>query len=163
MKSSAFEAIFLITVLGLSSSGMKLWIASAVAVIITIFIVGLVIVRVLNVNTICLQNEVLYECIDDQNGFLQWNVRENLSSVNLFSYGYTVYSGRTNHTKSIGSSIISAQLIYRNSTFLSSVLTITNIRSLRGDIMIEGTEEIKSLPDSILYTDISGMILVVTA
>ncbi len=117
---------------------------------------GLVVVQVLNFNTICLQNIVLYECITD--GFLLWTVRQSSSTTSLFTHSYTTHSGTANYTKRIGSSTISSQLIFRNSTFLSSLLTVTNVTSLRDDIMIECNEEMENLRGSMLYTDISGMI-----
>ncbi len=131
MKFIAVEAIFLITVLPLSSSGMKLWTAfyshCSCPVITTIICVRLVLVQVLNFNTTCIQNKVLYECIT--NGFLSWTIRQSSSTTNLFTYGYTTSSGTANYTKGIAPSTISAQLIFRNSTFISSVLTITNVTS----------------------------------
>ncbi len=118
--------------------------------------VRLVLVQVLNFNTICLQNEVLYECITD--GFLLWTIRQSSSSTSLFNYVYTTRSGTALYTERIGSSTISSQLIFKNSTFLSLLLTVTNVTSLRDDIMIQCNEEMESLWGSMLYTDISGRI-----
>ncbi len=99
---------------------------------------------------------MLYECIDDQNYILQWDVTQSSSTTSLFTYSYSRLIGTANYTKRIGSSSISAQLIFRNSTFLSSVLTITNVTSLRY-YMIECNGEMESLLDSyMLYTYNSG-------
>ncbi len=112
--------------------------------------------QVINFNTICLQNEVLYECIDDQDGILQWDVTQSSSTTSLFTYSYSRLGGTSNYTKRIGSSTISVQLIFKNSTFLSSVLTFTNATSLT-DCIIECNGEVESLLDSyMLYTGISG-------
>ncbi len=97
---------------------------------------------------------MLYECITD--GFLLWTVRDISSTTTIFTFSYTIRSGTANYTKGIGPSTISAQLIFRNSSFVSSVLTITNVTSLRGDIMIECDQEIESLQESMLYTDNNG-------
>ncbi len=107
----------------------------------------------MNLNTICLQNEVIYECIVDD--FLQWDVRHTSSSTNIFTYSYTQRSGTDSYTKRIGSSTISAQLIFRNSTILSSVLTITNVTSL-GDQIITCNGEVENLLDSLVYTYNTG-------
>ncbi len=118
--------------------------------------VRLVLVQVLNFNTICLQNEVLYECIPADR-YLLWTVSQS-SAASLFTYSYTTLSGIANYTKRIGPSTISAHLIFRNSTCISSVLTITNVTSLRGDIIIECNEEMESLHESILNTEFLGRI-----
>ncbi len=107
----------------------------------------------MNLNTICLQNEVVYECIAD--GFLQWDVSHISSSTNIFTYSYTHHSSTDSFAKRIGSSTISAQLIFRNSTILSSVLTITNVTSL-GDQVITCNGEVENLLDSLVYTYNSG-------
>ncbi len=99
---------------------------------------------------------MLYECIEDQNGILQWDVTQSSSTTSLFTYSYSRFGGTANYTKRRGSSTISVQLIFKNSTFLSSVLTITNVTSLR-DYMIECNGEMESLLDSyMLYTGVSG-------
>ncbi len=119
--------------------------------------------QVINFNTICLQNEVLYECIDDE-GIVQWDVTQSSSTTSLFTYSYSRFGGTANYTKRIGSSSISAQLIFRNSTILSSVLTITNVTRLR-DYMIQCNGEMESLLDIyMLYTGVSGTmyILIIT-
>ncbi len=119
--------------------------------------VRLVLVQVLNFKTICLQNTVLYECIV-ADGFLLWTVRQSSSTTYLFTYSYTIHSGTANYTKGLGPSTISAQLIFRNSTFISSILTITNVTSLRGDVIIECNQEMESLHENILNTDFLGRI-----
>ncbi len=114
--------------------------------------------QVINFNTICLQNEVMYECIEDQDRLLTWDVRQSSSSaISTFTASYGVICSTANYTKTIGSSTISVQLIYRNSTFISSVMTITNATNLR-DFIIECNGEIESLRDSIQYTGILGRI-----
>ncbi len=120
--------------------------------------------QVIHFNTICLQNEVLYECIDDQEGILQWDVTQSSSTTSLFTYSYSRFGGTANYTKRIGSSTISVQLIFKNSTFLSSVLTFTNATSLR-DCIIACNGEVESLLNSYsLYTGVSGTmyILIIT-
>ncbi len=123
-----------------------------------IIFVGLVkILQVLNFNTICLQNDVLYECIEDQDLFLTWDVRQSSSSTSsmLFTRSYSRLGSTANYTETTGSSTFSVQLIFMNSTFISSVLTITNVTSLReSSIMCNG--EMENLADSILYSENSG-------
>ena len=79
------------------------------------------------------------------------------SAISKFTVSYGGIGSTANYTKRIGSSTISVQLIYRNFTFISSVMTITNATNLR-DFVIECNGEIESLRDSIQYTGISGRI-----
>ncbi len=98
---------------------------------------------------------MLYECNTD--GFLLWIVRQSSSTTTVFTYGFTIRSGEPYYTERIGPSTISAQLIFKNSTFISSILTITNVTSLRGDIIIQCNEEMESLQNGMLYTDNNGV------
>ncbi len=102
---------------------------------------------------------MVYEWIENQEGFLTWDVRQSSSSaISTFTASYGGVIGSTaNYTKRIGSSTISVQLIYRNSTFISSVMTIINATNLR-DYTIECNGEIETLRDRIQYTSVSGRI-----
>ncbi len=116
--------------------------------------------QVINFNTICLQNEVLYECIDDE-GIVQWDVTQSSSTTSLFTYSYSRFGGTANYTKRIGSSSISAQLIFRNSTILSSILTITNVTSLR-DSIITCNKKLKVYLTDISLQGVSGTMYILT-
>ncbi len=98
---------------------------------------------------------MLYECIADQVRILQWDVTQSSSTTTSFTYTYSAFSNTANFTDRIGSSTITAQLIFVNSTIISSVLTVTKVASLR-NYTITCNGEIESLSDSIVYSDNSG-------
>ncbi len=81
-----------------------------------------------NRNTYCLEDAVAYSCVDDQDGLIIVDISSNTETAFTASYSY--YSSRNSYTDNIQTSLIRIEIVYKNQTYISSVITITNVMNL---------------------------------
>ena len=71
---------------------------------------------------------VIFICVNEQRGFLIWDVYDDDISITSITLSSSQFSGRS--TRRFEKSAIIAEITYSNSTALASTLTITNFSAL---------------------------------
>ena len=97
-------------------------------------------------NTYCLEDTVLYSCSDDLVGLIIVDISRN--SETEFTASYSYLSTTEPFTDNIQTSLIRIEIVFKNQTYISSIITITNVMNL-DSYFLTCNEETLSLNNSL--------------
>ncbi len=97
-------------------------------------------------NTYCLEDTVLYSCSDDLVGLIIVDISRN--SETEFTASYSYLSTTEPFTDNIQTSLSRIEIVFKNLTYISSIITITNVMNL-DSYFLTCNEETLSLNNSL--------------
>ena len=108
------------------------------------YILAAILYQVNNYN--CVEDIVAYSCAEEQDGLILVDISSN--SETGFTASYSYRSTTSSFTDNIQSSLISIEVLYKNNTYISSIITITNVRNLKS-YLLTCNDETLSLNNSV--------------
>ncbi len=94
----------------------------------------------------CLEDTVTYSCVEEQGGLIIVDISSH--SGTGFTASFSRLSTRNSSSDNIQSSLIRMEILHKNHTYISSIITITNVMNLKS-YLLTCNDETLSLNNSV--------------